>query len=177
MTWDGGPRVRASPASLCCGPWARHIYPSLVLVQPRKARPCLTERLLMGHKESNQQTLFLDRMLLSRLAVISECLLSSFTDNPPTWISGREGIISMKVCDRTWTLLLQSIEVRLSICITTDCAEGVHSNPTPCRAFLAHLSGRLMGELIVYQSLRCPSVRHPSVNIFKHLLLWNHWAN
>ena len=43
-----------SLASLCCGPWARHIYPSLVLVQPRKTPPCLTERLLMGHKESNQ---------------------------------------------------------------------------------------------------------------------------
>ena len=42
------------PASLCCGPQARHIYPSLVLVQPRKTRPCLTERLLMGRKESNQ---------------------------------------------------------------------------------------------------------------------------
>ena len=40
-------------ASLCCGPWARHIYPSLVLVQPRKNRPCITERLLMGRKESN----------------------------------------------------------------------------------------------------------------------------
>ena len=32
----------------------RHIYPSLVLVQPRKTRPYITERLLMGHKESNQ---------------------------------------------------------------------------------------------------------------------------
>ena len=30
------------------------IYPSLVLVQPRKTRPCLIERLLMGCKESNQ---------------------------------------------------------------------------------------------------------------------------
>ena len=29
-------------------------YPSLVLVQPRKTRPCLNERLLMGRKESNQ---------------------------------------------------------------------------------------------------------------------------
>ena len=47
-------RVRASPASLRCGPLARHIYPSLVLVQPRKPRHCLTERLLMGRKESNQ---------------------------------------------------------------------------------------------------------------------------
>ena len=51
---DSRPRVRASLASLRCGPWARHIYPSLVLVQPRKTRPCLTERLLMGRKESNQ---------------------------------------------------------------------------------------------------------------------------
>ena len=51
---DSRPRVRASPASLRCGPLARHIYPSLVLVQPRKTRPCLTERLLMGRKESNQ---------------------------------------------------------------------------------------------------------------------------
>ena len=38
------------------GLWSlsKHIYPSLVLVQPRKTRPCLTERLLMGRKESNQ---------------------------------------------------------------------------------------------------------------------------
>ena len=44
--------------------------------------------------------------------------------------------------------------------------------------FLAHLSRRLRGELLVYQWLRCPSsVVRPSVNIFKHLLLWNHWAN
>ena len=33
---------------------ARHIYPSLVLVQPRKTRPYINERLLMGHKESNE---------------------------------------------------------------------------------------------------------------------------
>ena len=46
--------VWASPASLCCGPWVRRIYPSLVLVQPRKTHPYKTERLLMGRKESNQ---------------------------------------------------------------------------------------------------------------------------
>ena len=33
---------------------SKNINPSLVLVQPRKTRPCITERLLMGHKESNQ---------------------------------------------------------------------------------------------------------------------------
>ena len=31
-----------------------HIYPSLVLVQHRKTRPYITERLLIGRKESNQ---------------------------------------------------------------------------------------------------------------------------
>ena len=44
----------ASPASLRCGPWARHIYHSLVLVQPRKTGPYITERFLIGRKESNQ---------------------------------------------------------------------------------------------------------------------------
>ena len=33
---------------------SKNINPSLVLVQPRKARPFITERLLMGRKESNQ---------------------------------------------------------------------------------------------------------------------------
>ena len=33
---------------------ARHINPSIVLFQPRKTGPFKTERLLMGHKESNQ---------------------------------------------------------------------------------------------------------------------------
>ena len=35
---------------------------------------------------------------------------------------------------------------------------------------LAHLSRRLIGELIVCQSLWRPSVVRPSVNIFKHLI-------
>ena len=33
---------------------SKNINPSLVLVQPRKPRPFLTERLLMGRKKSNQ---------------------------------------------------------------------------------------------------------------------------
>ena len=35
-------------------PLARPINPSLVLVQPKKTCPYITERLLMGCKESNQ---------------------------------------------------------------------------------------------------------------------------
>ena len=33
---------------------SKNINPSLVLVQPRKTHPFITERLLMGRKESNQ---------------------------------------------------------------------------------------------------------------------------
>ena len=33
---------------------SKNINPSLVLVQPRKTRPYITERLLIGRKESNQ---------------------------------------------------------------------------------------------------------------------------
>ena len=38
----------------CVGSLSKNINPSLVLVQPRKTRPFITERLLMGRKESNQ---------------------------------------------------------------------------------------------------------------------------
>ena len=45
------------PRRFCYDPTTtitRHIYPCLVLVQPRKTRPCLTEILLMVRKESNK---------------------------------------------------------------------------------------------------------------------------
>ena len=38
----------------CVVSLSMNINPSLVLVQPRKTRPFITERLLMGRKESNQ---------------------------------------------------------------------------------------------------------------------------
>ena len=37
----------------CVVSLSKNINPSLVLIQPRKIRPFITERLLMGHKESN----------------------------------------------------------------------------------------------------------------------------
>ena len=53
---DSRPRAADSSltgvTALC--PCARHINLSLVLVQPRKTHTYITERLLMGHKESNQ---------------------------------------------------------------------------------------------------------------------------
>ena len=38
----------------CVVSLSKNINLSLVLVQPRKSRPFITERLLMGRKESNQ---------------------------------------------------------------------------------------------------------------------------
>ena len=40
----------------CVVSLSKNIYPSLVPVQPRKTHPFITERLLMGRKESNKQT-------------------------------------------------------------------------------------------------------------------------
>ena len=67
-----GPRVQASPASLPCGPWERHIYPSLVLVQPRKTRSCLTERLLMGCKriKSNKNNNNIEHNKVSQICIL-----------------------------------------------------------------------------------------------------------
>ena len=39
----------------CVVSLSKNINPSLVLVQPRKTRPFITKRLLMGRKESNRE--------------------------------------------------------------------------------------------------------------------------
>ena len=46
----------------CVVSLSKNINPSLVLVQPRKTRPFITERLLMGRKESNQTNKILENM-------------------------------------------------------------------------------------------------------------------
>ena len=53
---DSRPRGRGFEPHLrhCVVSLSKNINPSLVLVLPRKTRPFITERLLMGRKESNQ---------------------------------------------------------------------------------------------------------------------------
>ena len=53
---DSRPKRRGFKPHLqhCVVSLSKNINPSLILVQPRKARLYITERLLMGHKESNQ---------------------------------------------------------------------------------------------------------------------------
>ena len=54
LTRDRGAASSSLTGVTALCPWARHINPSLVLVQPRKTRSYIIERLLMGRKESNQ---------------------------------------------------------------------------------------------------------------------------
>ena len=54
--WLSGRVLNSRPKGRrhCVVSLGKNINPSLVLVQPRKTRPFITERLLMGRKESNQ---------------------------------------------------------------------------------------------------------------------------
>ena len=46
LDWGDAGSSLTGVTALC--PWARHIYPCLVLVQPRKARSGITEKMLTG---------------------------------------------------------------------------------------------------------------------------------
>ena len=54
LTQDWGATGSSLYGGTALCPWARHTNPFLVLVQPRKTRPYITEKLLMGCKETNQ---------------------------------------------------------------------------------------------------------------------------
>ena len=63
----------------CVVSLSKNINPSLVLVQPRKTRPFITERLLMGRKESNKtnKTPF-ERRFDGRSMVVRFSLLTAY---------------------------------------------------------------------------------------------------
>ena len=50
---------------------SKNINPSLVLVQPRKTGPFITERLLMGRKESNQTNKQTNKFFVEYSSVIN----------------------------------------------------------------------------------------------------------
>ena len=53
----------------CVESLSKNINPSLVLVQPRKTHPFITERLLIGRKESNQTNKLIDEVISCTFAV------------------------------------------------------------------------------------------------------------
>ena len=60
----------------CVVSLSKTINPSLVLVQPRNTRPFITERMLMGRKESNQTNKQTNK---------SQNVEKHFTPNIPAW--------------------------------------------------------------------------------------------
>ena len=67
FVWDRGLGYSSLTAITALCPWARPINSCLVLVQPRKTRPDITEKLLtwLGHKKSNQANqLTFDQMFI-----------------------------------------------------------------------------------------------------------------
>ena len=61
----------------CIVSLSKNIYPSLELVQPRKTHTFITERLLMGRKESNQTKTY--QNLFEKLFIKSAVLLHILT--------------------------------------------------------------------------------------------------
>ena len=72
------PRVRSSPAPLCYV-LEQDINPSLVLIQPRKTRHFITERLLMGRKESDQTNKKIKMFAPCNLPIKYICFLKANT--------------------------------------------------------------------------------------------------
>ena len=60
----------------CVVSLSKNINPSLVLVQPRKTRPFITERLLLGHKETNQTNKLSDGLVAMVIYIQLIALLS-----------------------------------------------------------------------------------------------------
>ena len=46
LTWDQGVLGSSLTGTIALCPWARHIFPCLVLIQPRTFRPDIIEKLL-----------------------------------------------------------------------------------------------------------------------------------
>ena len=79
LIWDRGAVGLSLTGVTGLCPWgrARHIYSSLVLVQPKKTHPCLTERLLVGRKESNQTN--------SWMNLLKKLILKKSADKRKAW--------------------------------------------------------------------------------------------
>ena len=68
----------------CVVSLSKNINPSLVLVQPRKTRPFITERLLMGRKESNKTKQNHRLLCVRKSLALRACDLNFFTTDLQT---------------------------------------------------------------------------------------------
>ena len=75
----------------CVVSLSKNINPSLVLVQPRKTRRFITERLLMGCKESNQTKQDSHSLLEGLLSVTSKSICTKY------WLTAWSSLLRKKV--------------------------------------------------------------------------------
>ena len=89
----------------CVVSLSKNINPSLVLVQPRKTCPFITERLLMGRKESNQTNNIPTAILMCRSR-------GRMGGSPPP--PGKSQVIRVSIEISIWTPL-ENVETHLDL--------------------------------------------------------------
>ena len=75
LDWRPKGRVFEPHRRHCVVSLSNHVNPSLVLVQPRKTRPLITERLLMGRKKSNQTNKYAYLAKLASQIMEAQCII------------------------------------------------------------------------------------------------------
>ena len=87
----------------CVVSLSKNINPSLVLVQPRKTRPFITERLLMGRKESNQTNpleQIYQLITTNEKMTNSPGCLQQRHNRMPVFIQPAQGVRPLSACQR-----------------------------------------------------------------------------
>ena len=136
---DSSPRGRGFEPHRrhCVVSLSKNINPILVLVQPRKTRPFITERLLMGRKESNQTNKQSTFAITSHISVSPYPVLRTF------YITNRlQGHTSLNTDCFTGSILY---EPRHEISNNMKCATSKGSDQpvhmqSLVRAFASHLN-------------------------------------
>ena len=109
----------------------------------------------------------------SFLQVLRTCMKAWMSSNFGKFATELLPLIDVRI-EFLLNILKTNRPIKTKFCIHIIIDKIYFGIVNPC--FLAHLSRRLKGELIVYRSIWRPSVR-PSVNIFKLKYLRNQWAN
>ena len=122
--WLSGRVLDSRPRGRGFEPHRRHCvvslgknnYPSLLLVQPRKTRPFITERLLIGRKESNQTLLYCITFSLTFTKFV-------FSHTKTTNITSTTSIFTIfsfwpNLLDRNTQMSKLGLKAKISTCLT-----------------------------------------------------------
>ena len=96
---------------------SKNINPSLVLVQPRKTRPFITERLLMGRKESNQTNKDASFWFCNSLNLSAHSMNCSISSSDPSSWETQQDYHSHARCRRSVPEYLAALLICSKECI------------------------------------------------------------